>query len=836
MDRLSHEVTYQDFKGKNLQYRRSEGLEPEPGSIDLLLSDLKSFDIKEENIPWRGASGRQAVSPLSIMTWLNRIGQSTVTQEIMLEPLDRPAQGLARFGDLVLKTFNEADGDGSNPVDGYSMRYSDVYVGESGLEDANDGLLEGALHTEGWVTVPLTDIRSFYSLGCYIGRINTRLKSGEYDPLAVKPSTKQPFTLREVLMALFFGLPGNPVAFLKGSFRNDPPDNLEFEGEPLKPIIARLLNQAGLVPRLLPSNNYIVSRPLDTEIKQGVFYRKADTPFSGKRWPKAERKTVWLSNRPASVTVIGEKRIRRVWVPYVPIFQWKDRRYYRLKDAEKVADYPLDDINQDVLVGHEKQFQSAPGGRGYEHFETKAIFATWAYKGYAPASSFGPEVQADEFGVSVEAPSLSQEEMEQALYMPVQLCPLRVGEAKALHQKLPEKVQEGDPEGFVLTPPTVWSKQIAQDLFQDAKAIKTHYDKLVERYADEKKRMEDQRTVLEEAYIHVAEPLVQPMKSIKASGLPDEERLKYLNELEKGNSFLKLDALLQEAYTEFARRNPGASGGAGDDLISKVTPEDFAWISEQLKSYKKGQEAVQSQIDAIQKQIEAAQDSYNEFKAAHEKGGGVMAWVNVPYGIIPQSRYEFDDQTGIIRFAELSGVMDKAFVLDKDMAKIIGDGNVSVMFAYESDSNSPFDYTSVTLSVTKDGTIGVEKLCEPAPIATKAIKVPRMRLYEDEYGIPMNPGSVIAQAAGRATDELSMPLKVTGYTYVFSGLLEAVLERGIQTIQHVFDGQLASTTISVNSPNSRLCPLGPAKISGSQRADKTLADVREMLNSGKDAR
>ncbi len=95
-----HVATYQNFIGQACGYRRSEGLLPEPGWIDLRLEDVKKINISGRTTLWRSVNGFEVPAPLSIDTWFALVSRSTVTAPAPIEPPD--GGGLAPFGNLVL--------------------------------------------------------------------------------------------------------------------------------------------------------------------------------------------------------------------------------------------------------------------------------------------------------------------------------------------------------------------------------------------------------------------------------------------------------------------------------------------------------------------------------------------------------------------------------------------------------------------------------------------------------------------------------------------------------------------------------------------------------------
>ena len=101
-----------------------------------------------------------------------------------------------------------------------------------------------------------------------------------------------------------------------------------------------------------------------------------------------------------------------------------------------------------------------------------------------------------------------------------------------------------------------------------------------------------------------------------------------------------------------------------------------------------------------------------------------------------------------------------------------------------------------------------------------------MRAYEEDLGTPMNLTSITVQAASRAAGLLKRPRVVDGYVDEWIGFVRCILDAGVESIQHVWDGEIAHTHLAINAPNARL-PLGTPAYP--RRTDQTPIVMRDMV-------
>lgn len=252
--------TYQGYPCKAVSFRRTEGLSPDFGFVEMDYSVLSSLTIAldKADIPWRPASGAAMACPLSIQAWFKRVG-TTVTDGDPRQPAVAPPKGkLGLFGDLV----------GVTSIDGKArgeQRYTDIYVDDSGIEEVFTNLAQMREHKRGRIRIPITDIRKFYPhYGAAVQRINTHLSSGEPDPYGLKDG-KTAWTAVEYIRWLFSQLPGSPVVvniseLLK--LKLPPPSDRIHEAEPggVLSSLSDILEHYRLVPKLTSGNNFAVRK------------------------------------------------------------------------------------------------------------------------------------------------------------------------------------------------------------------------------------------------------------------------------------------------------------------------------------------------------------------------------------------------------------------------------------------------------------------------------------------------------------------------------------------------------------------------------------------------
>ena len=217
MTAVFHEAFYQGYPCNAAQYRRSPGLMPEHGYVDISMELLKNKRIRivGRGVPWRAINGIGVHGGIDIRTQLlveqNFRGQ-TVTSPPEIKAPENDAFNM--FGDLLLRTRRFPSG---AIID--EIRYRDVYVDAAGLEEITRDLAQVKEHKRGTIRVPLTDIRKWHqNMGPLFGKMNWKFRAARahpgtdvpMDPDTLKDGEKTPWTLTEVLAHYYKLLPGTP--------------------------------------------------------------------------------------------------------------------------------------------------------------------------------------------------------------------------------------------------------------------------------------------------------------------------------------------------------------------------------------------------------------------------------------------------------------------------------------------------------------------------------------------------------------------------------------------------------------------------------------------------
>lgn len=821
---LTHKVTYQGKEAKRCMFRRSEGLSPEYGYVDLNLEDFKKISIEMDDVPWRGVNGFVWPGPVSLKIWKDQKSEQSVSTPKGRVP---KAAGFAPYGDLVLQSFDEG-----KPLS-ESQVFRDIYISESGIEELEVRRADILSHDKGTVRVHLTDIRQFYSKhGYLLSSVNVRLKGGGFDGQTIEnPKKGEPWKIIDILPWLFSQLPGTPLIdsgceFWKIAKDIEPPSDILGDGESVVSRISQVLFHYGLVARMLPDGNYIVEKVGTAPFSHGNFAVEVNKSGTGK-YLHEERKTFYVTNRSAAISVLGKRRIRRTFLSYVPIFQNpEDGCYHMLENVDIVFSYPLEKVKKQVFTGHEKNFLDVPPlGTRTGWLRSQALRAQ-AYKWYAPARYFAEDEAINQIPMG-----FTDAEIKKFEFVPFQDVPLYESEIGVYKRKYSTDTK-GDRGPFSLNPPFVWAYRVGQGFFNDFSEVASYYgllkrnavetlNQLKEDASDIRRKIQDKGNILRNANMY----LDQAFDSAKA--------MKMLSKFKEIT--LGLDETLIAGLTKILLHKEKLEGmeALNKALTSDYVRELETELAEVMRRQAEQQEII-NKWDAV----------YERQKRVLEKIGGIQAKVNLPYGVCEQGSYEIDERTGIIKFAEHACGMDKPFVFDGDAAEAIADGAVSVMSAYELNGNVPEDWTSV-LFVVEQGYAEPEVACAgincPSAITPLALESPKMRLYEDENGIAMNATQCIVEAAGRAFEAINFTKGSTGYAYTFSGLLKAVPDSGVQSIQYSYDGTKmageeadAHTFIAVNYPNAQ-GPLGRPRLVGlpdDQGARLTDRIHRKMLGYG----
>lgn len=816
MPALRHSATYQGYPGSACQLRWDVGLEPCSGWIDLQLEDVKEILINVNPVPWGGN-----VFPGMMSIKASQSARGTVTSQPGA-PV-RQGSGFANYGDLVLKSY-DGQGPWHTPI-----TYKDLFIAEGGLEEIQRNLGRVRLHQEGKIRVQLSDVRMFYRKhGALLQRFNVRRPGGEFEQLTMKRTgstaagtgndgggplgdtagvslygntdttvvqtstpaseTFAPWTAQEIMRSLFLMLPGAPMIDNTSDFMKDrlePPVDIVGEGEPVVEWIAKLLAQYGYEAHLLPDSRTYLLMKVGKKADYGKIATAAGQwePVSNVHY---ERKTIWIKNRPPTVSVIGKRRVRRISMFYEPVFQSADDgMIYKLSAVGDIYGYSLDKVNKQVAVGHEKNFRDVPPVGTAQGFRRGQSLRKCAYRMYAPASAFkGDEIRA------------TIQDLQRQPFMPMKKCPVYLDELRAWfgHTQDAEEHQSGDKGPFVLVSPIVRAYRYGQGFFKDYPAIQQHFDSVMNFVDRELKWAETMQKWVD---VRLENPgLLKPNEQL-AAGYGDAA--KFFSDVVRESLKAKLDDQMLSAsnLSPSLTKDAAANTMKQEELaaLKPVTQHEVELAKQSIENARAWQAAVKAE--------------FGKYTAAFAQGGGAVLKCQLPWGLVERGHYSMNTQTGVVMFSDPACRLLQPFLLDNDNGEVRADGDVTVTFAYELNTNTPLDFTTVSFSADEKNAddepkVAVVSLCYPTATPAHCEHASSLQLYEDQTGVPFNQTACITEAASYATGVLKVPHRVEGYTYELDGLRAAVLEGGVSSVQHTWENSgLAYTHVMVNSPYTR---------------------------------
>lgn len=802
-------ATYQGYPCKAAQWRRTDGLAPDNGWVIVDYSVLKELKLVSDAVPWRGEDGRwDAPGAISIGTWFEVLGKRPGTRTTT-RPFAPPAAGLRLYGPLVLKSTSDGDG-----VD-ETIRYEDVYGVIA--EEVSENRARVLEHSEGEVRIDITDVRQYYlKYGTIIGRINCRLENGKYDPRTIKKPARRatggtttsaeldgtPWSFEEVIRYLFSQLPGGPSVNLTGLNGLPPPEEIDHIGSPAATVLQGVLDNYGLVAKMQPDGSYFVAKRIAKFLSRGQIARgvgKLSTPTH----VSYEVKTASRIDTPPLVMVLGGRRYRRQSQPFVPIFKDLDGKHYRLIDIHLVWDgYSIERVNAQAAKTQGKHFQDVPPKpfqrnftpqqlnaiasslQGVEgtaegqtqddlHYGRRRVMRDQAYRMYAPAAYFGADAPRNKKG----APYFSDNDDRILNFLPMGLLP--TFESQLGGQPRGGRRIAGDTGRIALVQPVVRGRLIDETLFTNNLALAAAHarelDGILRERTFNERRLDEVRNEIDSA----------EAQNSKADSLASVAQ--------QSESALMTAIFGQSPVTQ--------------SLIKRAISEGkkARRTKDQLDGAKNFYERRLNELNALVDQRKARRARDFERLAV---SGGVKGVGQVPWGTVPDNTYSLDPRTGILNFSKLCCVVDPPLVFDQEDLLVIGDGSVTATFGRAMDDNEPRDFTSILFC--RDGK-GGSKLCganRGSPIKPHVVPDPDLVMYEEEDGSPMNLQSCIDQAEKKAKPILESPDSVDAFVTQFSAFLPCTLERGVNSVQHVWGGGAAHTFVAVNSP-AWAGPAGP---------------------------
>lgn len=817
-------VEYQGYPCESVAWRRSPGLSPEFGMVTIAMERVKEIQVDVQPIPWRNLTTvGEAQEGLTAEEMLKFLQGGTVSANTA--PAIKPDRGLNSYGELVLTT-NGSDGDPSPDPE----TYFDVFVAPGGIEELENDLASARSHTEGTLAVPITDIRIWWQdRGVVFVDFNVRLRSGNYDLATVKVDEQGCFlrtrTAKEVLLVLFAALPGTPVPFFQSDLELDDPENVQANGDLAINVIRKLMDDWGLEVLLQPNNIVFISRRGQSLVPAGKLPVELGSFVDLEEFRDYEKATVTVHQQPPAVRAIGLPRVQRTTLAWAPAFQDVDKKIYPLFDIDKVwPGYDIDKVNRQIFVGGEKAFLDlVDTATGRLFAQRREIARRDFYRLYVPASMFNDVCRELSGSISRPAvPFLTDVDLEGAYFMPMGLAPMYESEIELSDRIIPkDSLGDADQGQLFLVDPIVQAQRVDTDLFKDIDAVQEYFDDLISvsedritqfnaRIAD----IEDQsRDYAVDVYRHQ-----QTMEDVTIS--------------KKAARILLEDDFLKAAATKGIKFDGNRLRGQEmTEELQKaiILTVDLLLVADQFRK----------EVTAEQAKIGVLEARFNEFRLVYDRLAFLPLKHNIPYSVVEGSAYSLDMQTGILRFARPACHMDRPFLLDGDKATVISTGAVTVTFGYELRGHGVAGSTSVI--VTANGEQGgtparVAGMSRPTPMRCRPIPVPKMRMYQQDRGTPMNQGLVIDQAIAACAEQLRQPRKSTGLIHTLYGFHNMALDTGVSSIQYTWtptkggageppgEGDKPRTTVAINAPSSSSMPLGPGMMGQRRSANRQASD------------
>lgn len=809
-------MEYQGYVGTSGAYRRSDGLQPEPGWIMIPLEDLGKIEIHPRSIPWRAVAGVEFDGGVDIRTWDRFRRQTTITAD--RAPSPEPESGLNMSGDLILRTY-EGLNDGFSP----GTRYYDIYV-DFGMEEETRDLESILEHKEGLVRVPLTDIRKFYGeYGAVFCRINCRRKNGEWDKDTLKEDGETPWSLLDVFSFLFSQLPGSPQIVEKCDLRSksgfDAPQGIEGQGEPAVQIIEQLLRKTGLKAQMQPSGWYAINRVNSNRIpRQTIATAPRTTKTVKSNELQYERLTSTPTNRAPAFTCVGPRRVqRRSWPCTAVLRDPETGKWHTLAKICRLWGYSIEKLNRMVFVSGPRQYEDvppAPTVGGTVTYATAQLHAVrkealrMAYRQYIP--SFMIDKDGD----------VIDPEKEMIPYLPV--LPETAWYKNELSQEQmrdypKDKATKGDLDEIIMYPPVVRANLVSERYFNRFDEIEREIESVLVRQEAVISGLEALRDFADTIGDRKLEDLLQ---SEKVSDKTIKDMAKY--GVDKSDLTLNVGGDLAAAAKELGTVMPK------DVRIAYTKNSDAA--AQSVILYANMKREAESAI-AEQKTVAAKiRGRLAEEKAKYELNGRIHGRYNVGQGPTLKA-HVVDFETGLIESSVPLCVIDRPWFFNGDDVSVIADGSVVVTYGYEIKGSGSYAFTNYMFFAddggdpTADAKPAFGGCHRSSPI--KALVMPmESREYIAENGNPMNYSACFSEAKGKVAERCSGPAVIPGWVMEIHGLRPCVLDGGIMSVQHEWDGDVGITHVSVNAPGARMPLMAPIARPPRQVA---AAQLRDML-------
>jgi hypothetical protein len=818
-------ASYQGIPLLRLEYRRSDGLRPEPGWADVLLEDIGgALEVDFKGLPWSGINDDFEIpGQISIWGW-SQIVFPSISFDVK-EQAKAPEQGLNHWGTLFIETVGH-QGELISPP----LLYNWVYVDSAGIEEYGPQIAEAKNHDRGQIRIPLTDIRRYYrDYGLLMTRINVRDERGIWDPatLVVGPGgTLRPWTLSEVVRYLFNLLPGCPFATFDEELAKDEkllntaPTGIIGRGEPAVEHLERLLETYRIVAKMQPGGNYSLARKGST---LGDYGEVPTDPGAYTRYENLhyETRSQYCTDRALMYTVVGKPKVRRITLLYVPVLEDDDGMLFPLERCEEVLGYPLAALNRHVFGTGDRQFADIirpdddDEARSLHERQMKML-QRMAYKVYVPSTAFSGQVSTTATGG---VPAVSQSLLGRQPFLPLVDCAWKKTEIENLGVKVPiSDLGLGDEEPIAVLPPVVRAKRTGEGWFQDFPAVERHYRSLLKPRLD---AIDALREMLG-YYGSLADALKAKtevegidgnrINTVSAEGPVASLRKTIVNSAnlvtEKGRT------VQEDAEADFkaaASLRLAFDKGEMLDALSTNAWERLALA----QAVADAQEAVQKELLAEESARITLEEELAKARTSFGRRKGLPLKMNLPWAVIDGAESWIDKRTGILTSPIPLCWATKPFWFQGEGLAVGSSGSVVVTAGYEVYDTWTGGLTTVLFTVASDPPEPIYcGMNRPSALKGKRIEAPKLRLYQNDLGIPLNGAAVRNDAYDLVLGEAGQPVSVTGYTYTLNGLVRAVLYGGVNSIQHRFDAEHPArnlTWVAVNAPGARGPIMGQAR-------------------------
>ena len=810
---MSHEITYQGYPCTKVQFTRSVGLSPDKGSVEINMKDLNEIKIKPYPVRFRSAYTEAVPNGIPISVFVKK-GKDKVSGSGR-DPLKGLDSGLNEFGSLTMNTQT-----GGGVLSGNVVEYRDIYVDSSGLEEVTEDLDEILDHDQGIIRVPLTDIRQFYAgRSPLYQRINYHVASGKYDPESIyfenaedavteKGREKgKPFTSSQIFSFLFSQLPGSPPCHTdKGVNLSTLPEPQDIVGggQPVVEVIQRLLDQNGLEACFQPDGSYVLAtKAVAEDIKNKVPTEIGKLTYIP--YIHYEKKTHSISSYPALVEVIGKKKVRQFRAPYVAVVQDTDGVWRDIKAIEELWEYwPTDKngtkhpwtngaIATQALLSSDKSFDDVPpgdraiGDKALLYHRRREILRTQAYKVFAPAWLIRSEQIKPSYG-GQKLYGFREGDVDVYPTLPMMECPIAEHQFDELYKQIPRPKGSswwggvGSQRNVVWVPPIVSGSHHTSGLFENFSAVARHYSSL------------------ERASYLKLEEAKAALKQLQDSFMS------YRKQEENVLSALKQNKLYGSNLLTGLVKDIREATGIGPSELSDfddTAQESMSYLARVIETVSESIKTHQTSIKNMKSTLKTHKENFKAFKTVYGKFGSVWLKYNIPHQVL-SGGYSIDRKTGIIKFSKPMFIAKKPYYFDSETEEISKEADVEVMYGYESNTNTKYDFTTVQVGSTTVGQKRVEALAMQVGggMSPYIIRAPSLRLAQEETGALMNVESIKTAAENMASGILKQPSDATGYDRQYIGLWGIILDRGVSQITHEFDGDVAYTHVAFNAPSA----------------------------------